>query len=163
MAIMSPNAISSCSSGRVLDIILERPEEGRQRVCGETKTVGIVVDHLCHLRLMSSDGRVLLIEYIPDGEPHSRRRWDRKRMSGRQMPTPYRIRPQLQSWIFATKLLCEAGSRFMIAMGVLSPGDEEASGSRAGDYVASDVDGFIKIGAFLRRCCIRQTEFEERG
>src|ERR1700760_2158216 len=153
----------SCSLDRALDEVFEWPEEGRQRGCGETKAVWVVVDHIRHLRLMRRDRRMLLIEHIPDGEPHPCRRWRGNRVGSWQMPTPHRVRPQLQGRILTTKLACETGSSFVVAMWVVPPGHKQTSRSEGGDYVTSHVDRSIKIGAFHRRCCIRQTKFEERS
>src|ERR1700761_928746 len=161
MATASLSPTLSCSLDRALNEVFEWPQKGRQRVCGETKTVRVVVDHVRHLRLMRRDRGTLLIEHIPDGEPHPCRRSRGNPVGSWQMPTPYRVRPQLQCRILTTKLACETGSSFVVAMRVVPPGDEQTSRAHGGDYVASHLDRSVKIGAFHRRCCIRQTKFEE--
>src|ERR1700744_5215052 len=158
---LSPTLLSSLD--RAFDEVFERPEEGSQCGCGETKTVRVIIDHIRHLRLMRRDRRMLLIEHIPDGEAHPCRRWRGNPVGSWQMPTPHRVRPQRQCRILTTKLACETSSSFVVAMWVVPPGDKQTSRSHGGDYIASHVDRSIKIGAFHRRCGIRQTKLEERS
>src|ERR1700743_3166181 len=79
------------------------------------------------------------------------------------MPTPHRVRPQLQCRILTTKLASETGSSFVVAMWVVPPGDKPTSRCQRGDYIANHRDRPIKIGAFHRRPCTRQTKCEERS